>query len=147
MVDGICLREEETSSCSGAPAYTDNNNKAGSGSGSGSGRRVINAVLKALCVAGGVFLIRKFTKFTTRQDQTRIVAEALCGEKSSSEQAAGQPMTYFNLRWLTCPATTIVNGSRVLYFEQAFWRTPKKPYRQRFFVVKPCPKEMKCDVE
>jgi len=145
MVDGICLREEETSSCSGAPAYTDNNNKAGSGSGSGS--RVINAVLKALCVAGGVFLIRKFTKFTTRQDQTRIVAEALCGEKSSSEQAAGHPMTYFNLRWLTCPATTIVNGSRVLYFEQAFWRTPKKPYRQRFFVVKPCPKEMKCDVE
>ncbi|KAL0342204.1 UNVERIFIED_CONTAM: Chromophore lyase CRL, chloroplastic [Sesamum calycinum] len=34
-----------------------------------------------------------------------------------------------------------------LYFEQAFWRTPHKPFRQRFFMVKPCSKEMKCDVE
>lgn len=143
MVDGICF-QEEASSRNGAPAsYTNNNNKGESGSGS----RVKNAVLKALCVAGGIFLIRKLTKPTTRQDHTRIVAEALCGEKSSSEQAARHPMTYFNLRMLTCPATTIVNGSRVLYFEQAFWRTPEKPYRQRFFVVKPCPKEMKCDVE
>jgi len=48
---------------------------------------------------------------------------------------------------LTCPATEMVDGSRVLYFEQAFWRTPEKPFRQRFYMVKPCPKEMKCDVE
>jgi len=31
---------------------------------------------------------------------------------------------------LTCPATEMVDGSRVLYFEQAFWRTPEKPFRQ-----------------
>lgn len=145
MVDGICFQEEASNS-NGAPTNNNNNNKGGSGSGS----RVKNAVLKALCVAGvagGIFLITKFTQPTTRLDHTRIVAEALCGEKSSSEQSAWHPMTYFNLRMLTCPATTIVNGSRVLYFEQAFWRTPEKPYRQRFLVVKPCPKEMKCDVE
>jgi hypothetical protein len=53
----------------------------------------------------------------------------------------------FNLRLLTCPATVLVDGTRVLYFEQAFWRTPDRPYRQRFYMVKPCPKEMKCDVE
>ncbi|KAJ0939369.1 putative cytochrome P450, chromophore lyase CpcT/CpeT, cytochrome P450 superfamily [Helianthus annuus] len=41
----------------------------------------------------------------------------------------------------------MVDGSKVLYFEQAFWRTPHKPFRQRFCKVKPCPKEMKCDVE
>eukprot|EP00252_Welwitschia_mirabilis_P020295 TRINITY_DN4943_c0_g1_i1.p1 TRINITY_DN4943_c0_g1~~TRINITY_DN4943_c0_g1_i1.p1 ORF type:complete len:183 (-),score=29.61 TRINITY_DN4943_c0_g1_i1:347-895(-) len=48
---------------------------------------------------------------------------------------------------LVCPASTMADGSKVLYFEQAFWRTPEKPYRQRFCVVKPCPKEMRCDVE
>uniref|UniRef100_A0A453I0Q9 Chromophore lyase CRL, chloroplastic n=2 Tax=Aegilops tauschii subsp. strangulata TaxID=200361 RepID=A0A453I0Q9_AEGTS len=48
---------------------------------------------------------------------------------------------------LTCPATEMVDGSGVLYFEQAFWRAPEKPFRQRFYMVKPCPKEMKCDVE
>uniref|UniRef100_A0A251UKN1 Putative cytochrome P450, Chromophore lyase CpcT/CpeT n=1 Tax=Helianthus annuus TaxID=4232 RepID=A0A251UKN1_HELAN len=51
------------------------------------------------------------------------------------------------LRWLCCPAADMVDGSKVLYFEQAFWRTPHKPFRQRFCTVKPCPKEMKCDVE
>ncbi|KAJ0840141.1 putative chromophore lyase CpcT/CpeT [Helianthus annuus] len=30
---------------------------------------------------------------------------------------------------------------------KTFWRTPHKPFRQRFCTVKPCPKEMKCDVE
>ncbi|XP_062174350.1 chromophore lyase CRL, chloroplastic-like [Alnus glutinosa] len=48
---------------------------------------------------------------------------------------------------LTCPAAEIVDGSKVLYFEQAFWRTPQKPFRQGFYMVKPCPKELKCDVE
>ncbi|KAJ6417993.1 hypothetical protein OIU84_001390 [Salix udensis] len=48
---------------------------------------------------------------------------------------------------LTCPAAEMVDGSKVLYFEQAFWRTPQKPFRQRFYMVKPCPKELKCDVE
>ncbi|KAI7993662.1 hypothetical protein LOK49_LG11G00462 [Camellia lanceoleosa] len=51
------------------------------------------------------------------------------------------------VRWLSCPAAEMVDGSKVLYYEQAFWRTPHKPFCQRFFMVKPCPKEMKCDVE
>lgn len=41
----------------------------------------------------------------------------------------------------------MVDGSQVLYLEQAFWRTPQKPFRQRLYMVKPCPKELKCDVE
>eukprot|EP00850_Spirogloea_muscicola_P014753 SM000108S14197 [mRNA] locus=s108:118402:120459:+ [translate_table: standard] len=68
-------------------------------------------------------------------------------------------MAYFNIRLQTCPATTLPDGTRVLYFEQAFWRTPERPYRQasfwhlglhskaRFYKVKACPKEAKCDAE
>ncbi|GMP34362.1 hypothetical protein CsSME_00007263 [Camellia sinensis var. sinensis] len=43
--------------------------------------------------------------------------------------------------WLSCPAADMVDGSK------AFWRTPHKPFRQRFLMVKPCPKEKNCDVE
>ncbi|CAN0915926.1 Chromophore lyase CRL, chloroplastic [Linum grandiflorum] len=46
-----------------------------------------------------------------------------------------------------CPAAEMVDGTKVFYFEQAFWRTPQKPFRQRFYMVRPCPKELKCDVE
>lgn len=117
-------------------------------SGSNNGGRVVRSlVVKALCVIGGALLLRRLTKTTTRWDHAKTVAQALSGEKYSTEQAARDPMTYFNLRLLTCPATILTDGSRVLYFEQAFWRTPEKPYRQRFYKVKPCPKEMKCDVE
>eukprot|EP01018_Ginkgo_biloba_P019277 Gb_19992 [translate_table: standard] len=78
------------------------------GSSSGSGReynkggRVRNVVLKALCLIGGVLLIRRYTKSPSRWDHARIVAEALTGEKFSSEQAARDPMTYFNLRYYPC---------------------------------------------
>lgn len=121
----------------GSPGTNNNNN----------GRAVRGFVVKALCVVGGALLLRKLTKSTTRWDHTKTVAQALSGEKYSTEQAARDPMTYFNLRLLTCPATILADGSRVLYSEQAFWRTPEKPYRQRLYKVKPCPKEMKCDVE
>ncbi|KAJ7570424.1 hypothetical protein O6H91_01G119600 [Diphasiastrum complanatum] len=125
-------------SSSGNPHNNNNNN----------GRRLVRSlVLKAVCLVGGAFLLRKLTKTTTRWDHARLVADALSGEKFSSEQAAQDPMTYFNLRLIACPATALADGARVLYFEQAFWRTPERPYRQRFYVVKPCPKEMKCDVE
>ncbi|KAL2650607.1 hypothetical protein R1flu_018735 [Riccia fluitans] len=114
----------------------------------GNGRRLARSlVIKGLCLVGGAFLLKHLTKTTTRRDHARIVAQTLSGEKFSTEQAARDPMTYFNLRMLTCPATVLADGSRVLYFEQAFWRTPERPYRQRFYMVKPCPKEMKCDVE
>lgn len=72
-------------------------------------------------------------------------------------------------------STVMQNWSVSIYSSQAFWRTPHKPFRQvhfcslfmlallsctficwlfltaaslqRFCMVKPCPKEMKCDVE
>ncbi|XP_047269789.1 chromophore lyase CRL, chloroplastic isoform X6 [Capsicum annuum] len=109
--------------------------------------RARGAVLKSLVLIGGALLLRRLTKSTTRWDHARIVAESLNGEKFSKEQAVRDPDSYFNFRWLSCPAADMVDGSKVLYFEQAFWRTPHKPFRQRFFMVKPCAKELKCDVE
>ncbi|XP_075075089.1 chromophore lyase CRL, chloroplastic isoform X4 [Nicotiana tabacum] len=109
--------------------------------------RARGAVLKSLVLIGGALLVRRLTKSTTRWDHARIVAQSLSGEKFSKEQAVRDPDNYFNFRWLSCPAADMVDGSKVLYFEQAFWRTPHKPFRQRFFMVKPCAKELKCDVE
>ncbi|XP_011623520.1 chromophore lyase CRL, chloroplastic isoform X1 [Amborella trichopoda] len=118
------------------------------GSDGSNGRaRARGLVLKAIFLLGGALILKRFTKSRTSWDHARIIADALSGEKFSSEQASRDPMNYFNLRTLTCPATVMVDGSKVLYFEQAFWRTPEKPFRQRFYMVKPCPKEMKCDVE
>jgi len=94
------------------------------------------AVLKALVVVGGVLLLRRLRRSTTRWDHARAVADALSGEKFSREQARKDPDNYFNLRstghryairqyrMLTCPATEMVDGYSMLYFEQAFWRTP-----------------------
>ncbi|CAM6008546.1 unnamed protein product [Sphagnum balticum] len=133
----------------GATNHSSNNSDANGNrnGGGGGGRMVRGLVIKAVCLIGGAFLLRKMTKTTTRRDHARMVAQSLSGEKFSTEQSSRDPMTYFNLRLLTCPATVLVDGTRVLYFEQAFWRTPDRPYRQRFYMVKPCPKEMKCDVE
>ncbi|XP_008791037.2 chromophore lyase CRL, chloroplastic isoform X4 [Phoenix dactylifera] len=113
----------------------------------GGGGRARGWVLKALVLFGGALLLKRLRKSTTRWDHARAVAEALSGEKFSREQARRDPDNYFNIRMLMCPATEMVDDSRVLYFEQAFWRTPQKPFRQRFYMVKPCPKEKKCDVE
>ncbi|XP_047942356.1 chromophore lyase CRL, chloroplastic [Salvia hispanica] len=118
-----------------------------SDSGSNGWTKARGVVLKTLVLMGGALLLKRLTKSTTRWDHARIVADSLAGEKFSREQASRDPDNYFNLRWLSCPAAEMVDGSRVLYFEQAFWRTPHKPFRQRFFMVKPCSKEMKCDVE
>ncbi|KAK8362013.1 hypothetical protein V6Z11_A03G075600 [Gossypium hirsutum] len=109
--------------------------------------RARGLVVKTLVLIGGAFLLKRLTKSTTRWDHAKIVARSLSGEKFSREQASRDPDNYFNFRILTCPATEMVDGSKVLYFEQAFWRTPQKPFRQRFLMVKPCPKDLKCDVE
>ncbi|TYH42171.1 hypothetical protein ES332_D11G045300v1 [Gossypium tomentosum] len=97
--------------------------------------RARGLVVKTLVLIGGALLLKRFTKSTTRWDHARIVARSLSGEKFSREQASRNPDSYFNIRTLTCPATEMVDGSNVLYFEQ------------RFFMVKPCPKDLKCDVE
>ncbi|KAK9120249.1 hypothetical protein Scep_018342 [Stephania cephalantha] len=111
--------------------------------------RARNLVLKSMVLIGGAFLLKNLSKSKARSrwDHARIVADALTGDKFSQDQASRDPDNHFNLRMHICPAAEMVDGSRILYFEQAFARTPKKPFRQRFYMVKPCPKEMKCDVE
>lgn len=109
--------------------------------------RARGLAIKAALLIGGALLLKRLTKSTTRWDHARLVADSLCGEKNSKGQAVRDPDHYFNLRLITCPAAEMVDGSKVLYFEQAFWRMPQKPFRQRFYMVKPCQKEMKCDVE
>ncbi|CAK9184326.1 unnamed protein product [Ilex paraguariensis] len=126
---------------------TGSSSDSNSNSNSNGWSRAPGMVLKTLVVIGGAVLLKRLTKSTTRWDHARSVAQSLSGEKFSREQASKDPDNYFNLRWLSCPAAEMVDGSKVLYIEQAFWRTPHKPFRQRFYMVKPCPKEMKCDVE
>ncbi|KAK0590133.1 hypothetical protein LWI29_023070 [Acer saccharum] len=119
----------------------------GSDSDSNGWGRARGLVVKAAFLIGGAILLKRLTKSTTRWDHARIVADSLSGEKFTREQASRDPDNFFNIRMLTCPAAEMVDGSKVLYFEQAFWRTPQKPFRQRIYMVKPCPKELKCDVE
>ena len=47
------------------------------------GRFVRGLVIKAVCLAGGAFLLKKLTKSTTRWDHARTVAQSLSGEKVS----------------------------------------------------------------
>ncbi|XP_038685342.1 chromophore lyase CRL, chloroplastic-like isoform X2 [Tripterygium wilfordii] len=94
--------------------------------------RARGLVVKTLVVIGGAILLKRLTKSTTRWDHARLVSQSLSGEKFSMEQASRDPDNYFNIRMHTCPAAEMVDGSKVLYLEQAFWRTPKKPFRQRF---------------
>lgn len=54
------------------------------GGGGGHGRMVRGLVIKAACVIGGAFLLRKLTKSTTRWDHARAVAQSLSGEKVRS---------------------------------------------------------------
>ncbi|CAL9118168.1 unnamed protein product [Musa textilis] len=96
----------------------------------GAAGRARGLALKALLLLGGALLLRRMRKSTTRWDHARAVADSLSGEKFSREQARNDPDNYFNIRMLMCPAAEMVDGSRVLYFEQAFWRTPHKPFRQ-----------------
>ncbi|OAY30599.1 chromophore lyase CRL, chloroplastic isoform X2 [Manihot esculenta] len=102
----------------------------GTGSESNGWSRAQGLVTKTLVLIGGAILVKRFTKSTTRWDHARIVAQSISGEKFSREQASRDPDNYFNIRMLTCPAAEMVDGSKVLYFEQAFWRTPQKPFRQ-----------------
>ncbi|GLT83901.1 hypothetical protein SLE2022_021650 [Rubroshorea leprosula] len=109
--------------------------------------RARGLVLKTLVLIGGAVLLKRLTKSTTRWDHAKIVSRSLSGEKLSKDQASRDPDHYFNIRNIACPAAEMVDGSKVLYLEQAFSRTPQKPFRQRFCMVKPFPKDLKCDVE
>ncbi|KAG6754298.1 hypothetical protein POTOM_042323 [Populus tomentosa] len=143
----------------------------GLGSGSGSDPnsdsngwgRARGLALKSLVLIGGVLLVKRLTKSTTRWDHAKIVTQSLTGEKFSKEQASRDPDNYFNIRYffycfvyffnhlvnvvmLTCPAAEMVDGSKVLYFEQVSF-VYCTAFMFRFYMVKPCPKELKCDVE
>ncbi|XP_050915953.1 chromophore lyase CRL, chloroplastic [Lathyrus oleraceus] len=109
--------------------------------------RARGLAFKALLFIGGALLVKRLRKSTTRWDHARLVAHSLTGEKYSKDQASRDPDNYFNIRMRTCPAAELVDGSEVLYFEQAFWRSPQKPFRQRLLMAKPCLKELTCDVE
>ncbi|KAG6418242.1 hypothetical protein SASPL_120443 [Salvia splendens] len=171
MIDSDSAERATPSMCTSS----DSGSGSGSGSGSNGWTKARGVVLKTLVLMGGALLLKRLTKSTTRWDHARIVADSLAGEKASRD-----PDNYFNLRWLSCPAAEMVDGSRVLYFEQIFNRllrdrhsgelltnlfdsilfgdhTGKSSHIEmniltdenmnRFFMVKPCSKEMKCDVE
>ncbi|KAM0934820.1 putative chromophore lyase CpcT/CpeT [Dioscorea sansibarensis] len=116
---------------------------------SGGGIQAHGLLLKALMLVGGALFLKRLRKSRTRWDNARVVAKAFQGRRD--------PDDYFNLRHigvlfclmrlhflcyktLTCHATDVVDGSRVLYFEQhiyecngislwrAFWRAPQKPF-------------------
>lgn len=71
----------------------------GGGKGGGGGRIVRGLVIKASCLIGGAFLLRKLTKSTTRWDHARMVAQSLSGEKVSSiSHHHGSSIWSFNCR-------------------------------------------------
>ncbi|KAH7437839.1 hypothetical protein KP509_05G091700 [Ceratopteris richardii] len=136
---------------SNAGSSASSTNKEDSG---GSGHTLRNLVVTAVGLLGGALLLRKFSTKTPSQppppaavDHTRKLADALVGERFSTEQAIKDSDTYLDLRLKSCPAAELEDGSRVIYVEQAFASEPVNPYIQRFLKVKPCPKDFKCDVE
>lgn len=67
---------------SGGGSNNSNNNNSNNNNNNG-GRFVRGLVIKAACLAGGAFLLKKLTKSTTRWDHARTVAQSLSGEKVS----------------------------------------------------------------
>ena len=75
-------------------SYNADESRGGKGSGGGGGWRVVRGLaIKAVCIIGGVFLLRKLTKSTTRWDHARMVAQALSGEKVDRQSQ----LTFCNL--------------------------------------------------
>ncbi|KZV46466.1 hypothetical protein F511_10571 [Dorcoceras hygrometricum] len=121
---------------------------SGSGADSNGWNKARGVVLKALVLIGGALLLKRVTKSTTRWDHTRIVADSLAGEKFSREQASRDPDNYFNIRRSGELLTNLFG--RYLALCLIVHAVPDPFYLQffvRFFMVKPCSKEMKCDVE
>ncbi|KAJ8452195.1 hypothetical protein Cgig2_006000 [Carnegiea gigantea] len=100
-------------------------------------------VIKTLVIIGGALLLRRLTKSKTRRDHARLVSHSLCGEKNSREQAARDPGHYFNLS----EGHALILDMCIAIF--LFLVVPNITIMtlQRFYMVKPCSKEMKCDVE
>ncbi|XP_006485069.1 chromophore lyase CRL, chloroplastic isoform X2 [Citrus sinensis] len=124
----------------------------------GWGGRAQGLFVKAAVLIGGAVLLKRLTKSKTRWDHARIVADSLSGEKFSKEQASRDPDNFFNismemdavfaecllarqLKWLMVRSFYILS--------KHFGGLLRNPFGslQRFYMVKPCPKELKCDVE
>lgn len=91
------------------------------------------AVASAMLFLGGLAVgAQRRTK-----DPVNRVADILSGEKDTLAQSARNPKVYFQNVLSSCPVARLDDGGKVLYSEQAFWRTPEKPYRQRFLLVRP----------
>ncbi|XP_044492641.1 chromophore lyase CRL, chloroplastic-like isoform X4 [Mangifera indica] len=75
--------------------------------------RARGLMVKTVVLIGSAVLLKRLTKSETRWDHARNVAASLTGEKASRD-----PDNYFNIRMVTCPAAEMVDGSKVLYFEQ-----------------------------
>ncbi len=68
----------------GAQSHNNSSNN-NNGGGNNGGGMVKGLVIKAACLVGGAFLLRKLTKTTTRRDHARMVAQCLTGEKVGFE--------------------------------------------------------------
>ncbi|KAG0487441.1 hypothetical protein HPP92_009536 [Vanilla planifolia] len=87
-------------------------------------------VLKALVPCWRCASLKRLRRSTTRWDHARAVAQALSGEKGASLH----PDKYFNL-------------SHFCFDDVLIAEVLPSLFRLRFYIVKPCSKEMKCDVE
>lgn len=77
-------------------SYKANGSSDGSGTGGGGGGRMVRGlVIKAACLIGGAFLLRKLTKSTTRRDHARAVAQSLSGEKVLQIGGHGETCSFF----------------------------------------------------
>ncbi|KAK9089996.1 hypothetical protein Sjap_023173 [Stephania japonica] len=127
------------------------------GSDSNGRSRSRGMVVKALLLLGGALLLKRLTKSPTRWDHARNVSNAFSAQKFSREQACRDPDNYVNFSFhmliYDYVRYIVLFGGRqfgeLLRSPSVRWRFLKMPsnFVQRFYMVKPCPKEMKCDVE
>nr|AFJ66187.1 hypothetical protein 11M19.7 [Arabidopsis halleri] len=107
--------------------------------------RARGLVVKTLVLIGGALLIKRLTKSTTRRDHARVVSRSLTGEKAfwrTPQKPFRQVCNH------SFPDYLLIDSIREVYYCVAevlcivclFWL-------QRLYMVKPCPKELKCDVE
>ncbi|KAA0055358.1 chromophore lyase CRL [Cucumis melo var. makuwa] len=111
----------------------DNNNSVG-------WNRAGGLIMKTLVLVGGALLLKRLTKSTTRWDHARFVSQSLSGEKNDyvpcSRNGGWFHGVILRTSFLQNSSETLSPGIVII-----------SPSSLRFYTVKPCSKEMKCDVE
>lgn len=80
----VGMSSRSNASAGGVSSGGGNNNSNNNNNNNNNGARFVRGlVIKAVCLAGGAFLLKKLTKSTTRWDHARTVAQSLSGEKVS----------------------------------------------------------------